>query len=143
MLVADVIKATAAVSGYSQEILVGPSAIREHSRPRQVGIYLSHRMLRVTKTKIGKVWGGRDHSTVGHSIERVEQLLSAGDREIAALVAGIAVRLGETSGSPDALAIAAAREQLKARIETTERDLARLKAALSGLDALIIPGAVQ
>jgi chromosomal replication initiator protein len=43
--------------------------------PRQVAMYLQKELLDLTFTRIGERFGGRDHSTVIHSIQKVESLL--------------------------------------------------------------------
>lgn len=143
MRVADVVNATSEVTGVSRQALIGVSRARQEVRPRQVGIYLSHRMVKTTKVQIGKVWGGRDYSTVSHAIDTVERLLAEGDQDVITMAAAITMKVSEGQGLPDAASIAATRQLLVARIETTARDLARLQAALAGLDALLATGAVQ
>jgi chromosomal replication initiator protein len=46
--------------------------------PRQVAMYLIREFLELPLVKIGQVFGGRDHSTVIHSIRKVEEAM-AGD----------------------------------------------------------------
>jgi chromosomal replication initiator protein len=58
------------------------------TRPRQVGIYLARRYTRHSLEDIGSYFGGRDHSTVLHSIRIVEQRRKADpiiDREVTTL----------------------------------------------------------
>jgi chromosomal replication initiator protein len=43
--------------------------------PRQVSMFLIRELLSLQLVEIGKAFGGRDHSTVIHSLERVQQLL--------------------------------------------------------------------
>jgi chromosomal replication initiator protein len=44
--------------------------------PRQVGMYLSRKMTDASLLEIGEKFGGKDHSTVLHSIKKVEEKLS-------------------------------------------------------------------
>ena len=143
MLVADILEATVAVTGQSRTVLLGVSRAIEQARPRQVGMYLSHRMVKTTKSRIGKVWGGRDHTTVDHAIAVIERKLDQGDEEVIALVAAISLKAAEIQQVPEAAPIAKARALLIDRIETTSLALRRMQAALAGLDALLQPGAVQ
>ena len=45
--------------------------------PRQVGMYLAREFLGAPLVEIGMAFGGRDHSTVIHSLERVTEGMSA------------------------------------------------------------------
>jgi chromosomal replication initiator protein len=62
---------------------VTPAELRSKARqrrlatPRQLAMYLERRLLDLAYTEIGARFGGRDHSTVIHSIQRVEQQLEA------------------------------------------------------------------
>ncbi|KPK82166.1 MAG: hypothetical protein AMS25_03425 [Gemmatimonas sp. SM23_52] len=49
---------------------------RRVTDPRQVAMYLEKLLLDLPYTRIGERFGGRDHSTVIHSIQKVEQLLA-------------------------------------------------------------------
>jgi chromosomal replication initiator protein len=54
--------------------------VKELVEPRQVAMYLIRDMLNVPLVEIGYLFGGRDHSTVIHSIQKVEQELAKDDR---------------------------------------------------------------
>ena len=41
--------------------------------PRQVAMYLARNMLGMQLVEIGQAFGGRDHSTVIHSVDKVER----------------------------------------------------------------------
>ena len=45
--------------------------------PRQVAMYLARELLGMQLVEIGQGFGGRDHSTVIHSLERVSEMLKA------------------------------------------------------------------
>jgi chromosomal replication initiator protein len=47
------------------------------ARPRQMAMYLARRMTRRSLPELGRRFGGRDHTTVMHSISRVEALAKA------------------------------------------------------------------
>lgn len=44
-------------------------------RPRQLGMYLAHKITRRSLPEIGRRFGGRDHTTVLHSVKKIEELM--------------------------------------------------------------------
>jgi chromosomal replication initiator protein len=48
--------------------------------PRQIAMYLTRELLATQLVEIGNAFGGRDHSTVIHSIEKVQQTVSKDSR---------------------------------------------------------------
>jgi chromosomal replication initiator protein len=44
--------------------------------PRQVAMYLSRKLTNASLLDIGEKFGGKDHSTVLHSIKKVEEKIS-------------------------------------------------------------------
>lgn len=62
------------------------------ARPRQVAMYLSHKLTQRTLTEIGRLFGHRDHTTVIHAIKQVEHLRLV-DGEFAADVLALEERL--------------------------------------------------
>jgi chromosomal replication initiator protein len=58
---------------------VTPEGLRSKARtktltvPRQVAMYLARNMLGLQLVEIGQAFGGRDHSTVIHSVDKVER----------------------------------------------------------------------
>jgi len=59
----------------SEEALASKRRSKNLTIPRQVAMYLIKTLLDYPLVSIGKVFGGRDHSTVIHSIRRVEETL--------------------------------------------------------------------
>lgn len=51
--------------------IIGKSRKAEIANARQVAMYLSQKMAHAQTTRIGRFIGGRDHSTVKHSIDKV------------------------------------------------------------------------
>ena len=47
---------------------------RSVARPRQVAMYLAKQLTSRSLPEIGRMFGGRDHTTVMHGVKRVEQL---------------------------------------------------------------------
>jgi chromosomal replication initiator protein len=75
----------------SREYDVTPNAIKGRSRkkevvlPRQLVMFLADKHTNIPATRIGKLVGSRDHSTVLHSIAKVEEQIST-DKSFAMLV---------------------------------------------------------
>jgi hypothetical protein len=71
---------------------LGPARVAGNSQPaafnRQVAMYLAKHVGGWTTTRIGKFYNGRDHSTVCHSIRRVE-VMRDGDPELDALLSSM------------------------------------------------------
>jgi chromosomal replication initiator protein len=65
---------------------------RRVTDPRQVAMYLERILLDLPYTQIGRRFGGRDHSTVIHSIQKVEEQL-AKDPEFARRIEALRARL--------------------------------------------------
>ncbi len=72
--------------GISRAELVGSSRAATPLRARQVAIYLTRELTDLSLPQIGRLYGGRDHSTVLNSVRRLEASL-AEDTELASRVA--------------------------------------------------------
>ena len=59
-----------------EKVVRGQQRDRAAVRSRQVAMYLIRRMSNYSYADIGKEFGGRDHTTVMHSIEQVEQRMA-------------------------------------------------------------------
>jgi chromosomal replication initiator protein len=71
--------------GISRAELIGSSRASTPLRARQVAIFLTREMTDLSLPQIGRLYGGRDHSTVLNSLRRLEASLT-GDAELAAKV---------------------------------------------------------
>jgi chromosomal replication initiator protein len=68
---------TEVVSKYYQvgkRLLLGDSRARPIARPRQILMYLLRTHLGVSLEEVGRLIGGRDHTTVMHAVEKITQL---------------------------------------------------------------------
>jgi chromosomal replication initiator protein len=65
--------------GVSPEGLQSRKRTKDLTVPRQVAMYLIKELLDESLVGIGRVFGGRDHSTVIHSIRKVEEGLESDD----------------------------------------------------------------
>ena len=61
--------------GVSQQSAFGKSRKRNYVQVRQVSMYLAQKHTKMPSSRIGQLIGGRDHSTVIHSCNAVEQRL--------------------------------------------------------------------
>ena len=68
----------AATWGVSVEGLQSKTRTKLLTVPRQVAMYLSRELLGMQLVEIGQAFGGRDHSTVIHSLERVAEMMQEG-----------------------------------------------------------------
>jgi len=65
--------------GVSVEGLSSKKRTKELTVPRQVAMYLIRELLDLSLVEIGAVFGGRDHSTVIHAVNKVEEEISQDD----------------------------------------------------------------
>lgn len=59
--------------------LKGKKRVRQIVLPRQIAMYLSREMTNNSLPKIGKEFGGKDHTTVIHAYEKIEKALTKDD----------------------------------------------------------------
>lgn len=71
---ARVLRYTAAISGISRAALTGPDHARRVAWPRMVAMAAMRIHSNASTTVIGRIMGGRDHSTVIHAIRRSKAL---------------------------------------------------------------------
>ena len=60
----------------SREDLTGAGRTRAVVLPRQVAMYLCRDLARLAYPEIGRAFGGRDHSTVMHNVERAQSAMA-------------------------------------------------------------------
>ena len=67
--------------GVSKGDLVGASRSKAFAYPRQVAMYLCRELTDESLPKIGRAFGGRDHSTVMHATAKISNLINS-DRDV-------------------------------------------------------------
>jgi len=67
--------------GVSRQDLLGQSRSKPFSYPRQIAMYLCRELTDESLPKIGKAFGGRDHSTVMHATAKISKLINS-DRDV-------------------------------------------------------------
>ena len=72
----DVITSVAKYYSLGKKQLLGESRQRPIARPRQILMYMLKTQVGLPHQEVGRLIGGRDHTTVMHAVEKVTQLLS-------------------------------------------------------------------
>lgn len=78
--------------GVTRNDMLSQRRSRIVARPRQVAMFLARHMTRHTLPEIGRRFGGRDHTTVIHAVNKVSALIAADEvfaRDIELVRAGI------------------------------------------------------
>jgi chromosomal replication initiator protein len=97
--VEDIQQQVAAAFGISRAELVGGSRAATPLRARQVAILLTREATDLSLPQIGRLYGGRDHSTILNSLRRVEATLSS-DPDLAGQVAELRGSIHSLAGEP-------------------------------------------
>jgi len=63
----------------SMEDLLKQSRRKEYVKPRQVAMYLARKEMGSSFPAIGEFFGGRDHTTVMHGVEKIENIAAANE----------------------------------------------------------------
>jgi chromosomal replication initiator protein len=71
-----ILETTAATFGLSIDELRGPSRTRPLVTARQICMYLFRELTDYSYPAIGREFGGRDHTTVMHAVEKIRDLMS-------------------------------------------------------------------
>jgi len=72
----EVISAVSKHYAIGKKSLLGSSRVRQVARPRQILMYLLRRELGLPLEEVGRLVGGRDHTTVMHAVEKIAHLAS-------------------------------------------------------------------
>lgn len=57
--------------------MTGASRVREILHPRQVAMHLGKKHLSLATTRLGEIFGGRDHTTVMNALEKIEEKMNS------------------------------------------------------------------
>ncbi|HKG46598.1 MAG TPA: chromosomal replication initiator protein DnaA [Pyrinomonadaceae bacterium] len=69
-------KAVASTYKLTSEELISKNNARQISHPRQVAMYLCKHLTKHSYPEIGRAFGGKHHTTVMHSVEKIETLVT-------------------------------------------------------------------
>ncbi|MCK4817688.1 chromosomal replication initiator protein DnaA, partial [bacterium] len=72
----DVVSAVSKYFSIGKRVLLGTSRTRPIARPRQILMYILRTQLELPLQEVGRLVGGRDHTTVMHAVEKVTHLAS-------------------------------------------------------------------
>ena len=64
----------------TEEDIIGKSKKKEIVEPRQVAVYIITELLDLPLASIGKIFNGRDHTTIIHSRDKVAERLKTDNR---------------------------------------------------------------
>ena len=78
--------------GFTETELKGKRRTQKLALARQTSMYLIRTLLNLSLTEIGDYFGGKDHTTVMHAIEKVEDLKKT-DFEYSQKLQGIVTRI--------------------------------------------------
>ncbi|ANV82919.1 chromosomal replication initiation protein DnaA [Picosynechococcus sp. PCC 7003] len=87
-----ILQIAAEATGVSIEDLKGASRRREISTARQIAMYLMRQHTDLSLPRIGEMFGGKDHTTVMYSCDKIGQLLTK-NQKISQLVSQISDRI--------------------------------------------------
>lgn len=73
---ADMINAVSKYFSLGKRSLLGDSRSRPIARPRQILMYLLRTQLQLPLEEVGRLVGGRDHTTVMHAVDKITYLAS-------------------------------------------------------------------
>ena len=90
-----IIQKTATAANVVESELVGPSRKQPLARWRQIAMYLCRELTDLSLPKIGAQFGGRDHTTVIHAIDKIKQLMAA-DKQVFDEVTALSQQLRKT-----------------------------------------------
>ena len=75
-----IIDVTASTYGFASVELIGPSRKQPLALYRQIAMYLCRDLTDLSLPKIGAAFGGRDHTTVIHAVEKIKKLIQSDKR---------------------------------------------------------------
>ena len=91
----EILAMAAASHGFSVADLQGPSRRGPVVHARHTAMYLCRSLTDLSLPKIGKLFGGRDHSTVSHAIDKIGRLMKS-DPDVARTIARLSEELRAT-----------------------------------------------
>jgi chromosomal replication initiator protein len=72
----DIVSAVLKYYSLGKKQLLGESRIKQFAQPRQLLMYLLRTQLSLPLEEVGRLVGGRDHTTVMHAVDKITQMAS-------------------------------------------------------------------
>jgi chromosomal replication initiator protein len=72
----DIVSAVLKYYSLGKKQLLGESRIKQFAQPRQLLMYLLRTQLSLSLEEVGRLVGGRDHTTVMHAVDKITQMAS-------------------------------------------------------------------
>ena len=90
----NIIKIVCEYFGISQNEITGKKKSKEIVEPRMIAIYLIDDLLDVPLVTIGKLFGGRDHTTIMHSRDKICEQIKK-DNKLSAIINDLKLKIGK------------------------------------------------
>ena len=71
----DIIDTVCSYFDISRQDIVGKRKSKDVAEPRMIAVYLINEILEIPLISIGKIFGGRDHTTIMHSRDKISDQL--------------------------------------------------------------------
>lgn len=82
LLARDIIAIVCEYYDISHEVMIGPLRVRSIARPRQRACFLIHEYRpAISYPEMGRIMGGRDHTTAMHAVRKIAELIAASPEE--------------------------------------------------------------
>jgi chromosomal replication initiator protein len=93
-----ILEIVAAEGEITVDALIGPNRSQKNAEPRQVAMYLLRHLTDASLPQIGDVLGGRDHSTVMYSIDKIQEKMK-NDQKFSSRVKQIEARIQDQASA--------------------------------------------
>ena len=77
------------------EEIIGRDRHKKYNMPRHIAFWLTYKLSLKSTPEIGRLYGGRDHTTILSSIKQVDKRLAAGDQEYINCIRDLRLALSE------------------------------------------------
>jgi len=93
VLVRDIIRVVADLSNLTANDIVSHRRDPKSCLARHVAMYLAKKLTVHSLPRIGKLMGGKDHTTVLHGIRRIQSMLDAGNESLSEFLSSAGAKL--------------------------------------------------